>query len=91
MNCIDTMKIAGTTLCLGEKGIYMCEKCEGTECQNCELIPKPRYKKENKAIQYHGSIAQYGELENIKEMLTKKEFLFGIGAGLLLGALLFRR
>jgi hypothetical protein len=95
MKCIDTMEIAGANLCLANEGIYICDECEGKECEGCQLIPKPKYKnkkQEQPQVQYKGA-DMYGssDFANLTEMIKTKEFLFGLGAGLLLGALLFRR
>jgi NAD-dependent SIR2 family protein deacetylase len=89
MKCLDTMRVAGTTLCLGNEAIYTCEKCEGKECEGCKPIPKPKFVAKNQS--QYGAYEPYGEFDQIMEIIKKKEFLFGVGVGLLLGALIFRR
>ena len=93
MRCLDTMQISGAHLCLGEKAIYMCDNCNGNECDGCKEIPKPEFnlQKPNQRMEYKRVYQGVEEYSGIMDIVKTKEFLFGLGAGLLLGAFLFRK
>ena len=93
MKCIDTMRVAGTTLCLAANGIYVCDECKDDECEGCKLIPKPKFETEEPQEYQTTYSPYYGDtsISNFTDIIKTKEFLFGLGAGLLLGAFLFRK
>ena len=97
MICKDVLiEKEGKSFCLGSDNIiYTCKECneKTKQCKDCIAIPKPRrnlpYPSVSNAYGYNTE--EYGGMNQIMEMVKKKEFLFGVGAGLILGMLLFQR
>ncbi len=96
MICKDVLVEEGKAFCLGSDNIiYTCKECneKTKECKDCIAIPKPKkmLQHSHMAGAYGYEVEEYGGINQIMEMVKKKEFLFGLGAGLLLGMLLFQR
>jgi len=95
MICKDILVEDDKAFCLGSDNIiYTCKECDEKtkECKNCVAIPKPKKATAHLKTYKGYDVEEYGfDMNRIMGMVKKKEFLFGLGAGLILGMLLFQR